>query len=629
MFLPEDLLFKSGQLARVWLAANQHKKLTKAQVLQDKIDEDIQVIIRPEGAAGGPLALRLNGQLLLGVVRIYHRKAHYLHDDCNDALWKIKMAFRPGNIDLPAQTHVANPTSLTLPDMITDLDLLAPMPDPALLLSQTLGGDLAFGNTTLPDWDASQFLSHSVEQPRQPEIELEDRDELELDLGEDFEPVGIDESLSFEVARRESVQRDREEEFGTELKDLRDDIEFDLDNGEDLTELAPGTELNLPEDTDMGGMGDTDLPLPLASSVAGDDVPQLTREDSPLSELGDEEATRLAQEVAEQDPTMFEPEQEEESIHQARAKRRKVIVQDAETMISTAQLRDQQANREKILKQASFLPRDPLLMALLNMQRSGGFVSSILGDGRSQGWAPELRGILSLELVSRPSKRKRDNAIAGLEQTEEEAAAVTEQTPQLEFDQDEPTLGGDDFNLGGDTTIAGEEEIIHLPSDIGARPIEEEEEADSPMPDNFDDTTVPLYHPAESGPISLGTKHAVHLLREQFGPEAEENEPIRQQNTIVFQELLPEAQTSRADATKMFFEVLVLATKDAIKVEQPGTELGGPLRIRAKRGLWGQWAETAAGGELASQSQAAAQTTAMDAPAEGILAGPAEVPVSA
>lgn len=530
---------------------------------------------------------------------------------------------------MPAQTHVANPTSLTLPDMITDLDLLAPMPDPALLLSQTLGGDLAFGNTTLPDWDASQFLSHSVEQPRQPEIELEDRDELELDLGEDFEPVGIDESLSFEVARRESVQRDREEEFGTELKDLRDDIEFDLDNGEDLTELAPGTELNLPEDTDMGGMGDTDLPLPLASSVAGDDVPQLTHEDSPLSELGDEEATRLAQEVAEQDPTMFEPEQEEESIHQARAKRRKVIVQDAETMISTAQLRDQQANREKILKQASFLPRDPLLMALLNMQRSGGFVSSILGDGRSQGWAPELRGILSLELVSRPSKRKRDNAIAGLEQTEEEAAAVTEQTPQLEFDQDEPTLGGDDFNLGGDTTIAGEEDIIHLPSDIGARPIEEEEEADSPMPDNFDDTTVPLYHPAESGPISLGTKHAVHLLREQFGPEAEENESIRQQNTIVFQELLPEAQTSRADATKMFFEVLVLATKDAIKVEQPGTELGGPLRIRAKRGLWGQWAETAAGGELASQSQAAAQTMAMDAPAEGILAGPAEVPVSA
>ncbi|KAG9202253.1 sister chromatid cohesion protein 1 [Epicoccum nigrum] len=609
MFLPEDLLFKSGQLARVWLAANQHKKLTKAQVLQDKIDEDIQVIIRPEGAAGGPLALRLNGQLLLGVVRIYHRKAHYLHDDCNDALWKIKMAFRPGNIDAPAQTHVANPTSLTLPDMITDLDLLAPMPDPSMLLSHAFDGDMTMGNTTLPDWDASQFLSNSVEQARHEEMELQDMDDIEIDLGEDLEP---------EVGRDAPDERPLEEEFSTELK-LRDDVDFHLDVGDDLTDLLPqgGTELNI-GDTDMGGMG-TELPLPMPSSVAGDDVPALTREDSPLSELGEEEETRLAQEVADQDPTMVD---EEESVHQARAKRRKVIIQDAETMISTAQLRDQQANRDKILKQASFLPRDPVLMALLNMQKSGGFVSSILGDGRSQGWAPELRGILSLELVSRPSKRKRDIAAAAGLEAEEDAEVL----PELDLEQDEPTLGAGDIHPG-DTTLGGDEPIMQLPSDIGIQP--EEEEAFSPVPDNFDDTTVPLYHPAESGPISLGTKHAVHLLREQFGPEAEESESIRQKNTIVFQELLPEAQTSRADATKMFFEVLVLATKDAIKVEQPGTELGGPLRIRAKRGLWGQWAETAASGELASQSQAAPQGTAIDARAEGILAGPAQVSVSA
>jgi cohesin complex subunit SCC1 len=571
----------------------------------------------------------LNGQLLLGVVRIYHRKAHYLHDDCNDALWKIKMAFRPGNIDLPAQTHIANPTSLTLPDMITDLDLLAPMPDPALLLSQTLDGDLTFGNTTLPDWDASQFLSHSVEQARQPELELGDGDDLRLDLGEDLLPLDEGTSIDIEVGRDAPAERRRSEEYGTELKDFgEDDLQLDLGEGEGFTDIAHGTEIDLGGDTAMGGMTDIGTPLPIAYSAAGDDVPQLTREDSPLSELGEEEATRLAEEIA-QDPTMAEPEPEqEESIHQARAKRRKVITQDAETMVSTTQLREQQANREKILKPASFLPRDPLLMALLNMQRSGGFVSSILGDGRSQGWAPELRGILSLEVVSRPSKRKRNSA--GIEvSTEDEAAAEAEKTPQLEFEQDEPTLGGADFNIGGDTTLGGDEEIIHLPSDIGTRPIEEEEEAFSPVPDNFDDTTAPLYHPAESGPISLGTKHAVHLLREQFGPEAEESESIRQRNTIVFQELLPEAQTSRADATKMFFEVLVLATKDAIKVEQPGNELGGPLRIRAKRGLWGQWAETAASGELASQSQAVAQTTAVDAPAEGILAGPSEVSVSA
>ena len=40
------------------------------------------------------MALRLSGQLLLGVVRIYSRKAKYLLDDCNEALLKIKMVRR-------------------------------------------------------------------------------------------------------------------------------------------------------------------------------------------------------------------------------------------------------------------------------------------------------------------------------------------------------------------------------------------------------------------------------------------------------------------------------------------------------------------------------------------------------
>ena len=38
-----------------------------------------------------PLALRLQAQLLLGVARIYSRKAKYLLDDCNDALAKVKL----------------------------------------------------------------------------------------------------------------------------------------------------------------------------------------------------------------------------------------------------------------------------------------------------------------------------------------------------------------------------------------------------------------------------------------------------------------------------------------------------------------------------------------------------------
>ena len=91
MFFPEHLISKSGPLARVWLAANLEKKLSKTQVIADDIAGDIEIITRPE-VAGGPLALRTNGQLLLGVVRIYNRKTRYLLDDCTEALMKIKMA---------------------------------------------------------------------------------------------------------------------------------------------------------------------------------------------------------------------------------------------------------------------------------------------------------------------------------------------------------------------------------------------------------------------------------------------------------------------------------------------------------------------------------------------------------
>ena len=48
-----------------------------------------------------PLALRVSGHLLLGVVRIYSRKVTYLMSDCHEALVKVKLAFRPGAVDLP------------------------------------------------------------------------------------------------------------------------------------------------------------------------------------------------------------------------------------------------------------------------------------------------------------------------------------------------------------------------------------------------------------------------------------------------------------------------------------------------------------------------------------------------
>jgi len=88
MFYSETLLSKTGPLARVWLAANIERKLTKSNILQSNIESSVSAIV-DQGQA--PMALRLSGQLLLGVVRIYSRKARYLMDDCNEAIMKIKM----------------------------------------------------------------------------------------------------------------------------------------------------------------------------------------------------------------------------------------------------------------------------------------------------------------------------------------------------------------------------------------------------------------------------------------------------------------------------------------------------------------------------------------------------------
>ncbi|KAF7468669.1 Hypothetical predicted protein [Marmota monax] len=73
------------------------------------------------------MALRTSGHLLLGVVRIYHRKAKYLLADCNEAFIKIKMAFRPGVVDLPEENREAAYNAITLPEEFHDFD--QPLPD--------------------------------------------------------------------------------------------------------------------------------------------------------------------------------------------------------------------------------------------------------------------------------------------------------------------------------------------------------------------------------------------------------------------------------------------------------------------------------------------------------------------
>lgn len=86
---------KRGPLGKVWLASHLERKLSKSALLQTNIPNSVTAILGgAEDEVVPVMALRLSGQLLLGVARIYSRKAKYLQDDCSEAYLKIKLAFR-------------------------------------------------------------------------------------------------------------------------------------------------------------------------------------------------------------------------------------------------------------------------------------------------------------------------------------------------------------------------------------------------------------------------------------------------------------------------------------------------------------------------------------------------------
>ncbi|GAX77897.1 hypothetical protein CEUSTIGMA_g5339.t1 [Chlamydomonas eustigma] len=89
MFYSTQILSRKGPLGLVWIAAHIDGQLKKNQVSEMSIPGTVEVLLSPDI----PLALRLTGQLLLGVVRIYSYKVTYLHQDCKEALVKIRLAF--------------------------------------------------------------------------------------------------------------------------------------------------------------------------------------------------------------------------------------------------------------------------------------------------------------------------------------------------------------------------------------------------------------------------------------------------------------------------------------------------------------------------------------------------------
>jgi cohesin complex subunit SCC1 len=363
------------------------------------------------------------------------------------------------------------------------------------------------------------------------------------------------------------IDNDLDLDFGDDDAPL-DKMDMGVDAHDNLDNLLHDDGMDLGGD-DFGGQ----TPPPVENRL---------RSESPLSDAGSDQMHQLEEEFNHHDTTA-EPEAGKQT---QRAKRQKVLEpmkMDKSITYSTHTARALQDDRSAITNPPAYLPRDPVFLTLINRQQNGEFVSSIFGGESNRGWAPEIRGLLSLDSVKKAGelKRKRDSGISDMD-------LAGAEVPTLELGDDEAIVA-DDEGIALDTTLNQHAEI-DFPGDASNSELQfNDDDGMSHTVDDLEDTIRPV----DNEPVSMGTKHAVHILRERLGDS-------EQKKSVLFQDMLPEQRSSKADATKMFFEVLVLATKDAVKVEQGSKTIGSALKIGGKQNLWGSWAEeNAAASQLA------------------------------
>lgn len=230
MFYAHIVLAKKGPLARIWLAAHWDKKITKAHVFETNIEQSVDGIMQPKVK----LALRTSGHLLLGVVRIYARKAKYLLADCNEAFVKIKMAFRPGMVDLPEEHREAAVNAITLPEVFHDFD------------------------TPLPELNDVDIEAHfSINQSRADEITMrEDYGTLPMNIHDDgFGDMGFDDTPDIV---RDRIEEPMEDDLFTDPVAPPPDLEQEKEPmpGTSRSSVLDSFDPHHPHAVDNDGFGD-------------------------------------------------------------------------------------------------------------------------------------------------------------------------------------------------------------------------------------------------------------------------------------------------------------------------------------------------------------------------------------
>lgn len=563
MFYHQFILAKKAPLARVWLAAHWERKLSKALVSETDLPSSVESIISPKVK----LALRTSGHLLLGVVRIYSRKTKYLLADCTEAFVKIKMAFRPGMVDLPEEGRALTFAAVTLPEVFTDLDMTLPELNEVEIHAQfTLNQGRIEEITMKEDIITSNFIGDDgfgdmlFEGDLEPELAragsaLDDplyqsNDISKISTIDDGEPMRItDSSLErskLDIALDEPI---RDDGFG----------------GEGVDFLADGFGDELNADALVPDFGD--LPTTVAATdvtLEPVDTNLVEEKGSPLTEAGQQdgandtgnETTLLHNEV---EAFVLEP--VEVVQKKKRSKRKRKLVVDDPKILATEAIKSQLSDTTDIVTPATLAPPTKRRMKL----KITSTVEKLFMSPCSEALASPIENSLMCNLTRMDVDDEPE-----IPRVEEDVSCIYEQSKcsSVSFANEEPNV-----------TVIPEDPIDQALEEY-ERPVEEEdpflsERMDDIYPGNKDEPED-MEQQAESTASELNeeqqssessellenrrwtkrTQQLLHTLKRE----------LQKKNVVNFQGLVH--KSNRKQAAYKFYSCLLLSKESSIVIEQ-------------------------------------------------------------
>lgn len=508
---------KQGPLAPVWMAANYEKKLTKQQFLNTNIVTSSQLLSQPITNSES-ITLRLSGQLLLGIVRIYSRKTKYLLDDVNDILFKLKNAFKHASGGVLLSSDTNNQTSSSQRTTVTNLNNI-------LLADQVTSFDLFYQDELRFDDDEPQNQSLTIFGQDQSDIQMDMDDSIEYGRFNDFNDANNDmmnEDLDFEL------------DFETNNDNRDDSIDNSIEVGRNASTTIQNdfSLLDLDQDNDKFELG-FDLDTPLIEELNSPATPE---PNEPLT------------------PPPSEP-----------SRPRKKLVGITEDGILKTNKRKLQVDSEDEVNNGVTIEE---LQHLQQLQLSGNWRDELVTFKLSDN--EKLQLIQDMSMPAGFKKRKIWNINEELSKICTEVSNRENEDQNAHQEEDQFASSFDDFNFD-----------VSLP-EFSHQTIDEVD---------FDDQFTQAQAENES---TSSTKKIADIIKLSDGSiKFSEILQVEEQDETPLGLVRKNGENllnKKKQASKCFFEMLVLATRDCISIKQElgetKTSIGGDITVRSKDNLF-------------------------------------------